>query len=202
MTEIVYTLLSLASILMLLVFAFIVYQDLAVDRFRQKMFTLRDRMFDEAASGKFDFNHPAYGMLRSTMNGLIRFGHRLNLPVAFALSVALSRHFQEQDRLPFSERLHRHLDTLDEDQRNILSDYYREMNMLLSEHLILGSPILVATLVPPVAIWLQANKLLKMVGQVFSNSIDKIDSVAFSEGESSRASHVWNKHSGPSAYAG
>src|SRR5438034_929815 len=50
-----------------------------VDEFRQKMFAVRDELFDYAASGEIAFEHPAYRLLRQSMNGFIQFGHRLTL---------------------------------------------------------------------------------------------------------------------------
>ena len=40
------------------------YRDYRVDLFRQRMFALRDQLFDIAASGRIAFDDPAYGKLR------------------------------------------------------------------------------------------------------------------------------------------
>lgn len=48
-----------------------------LDSFRQKMFVVRDELFDYAASGKIEFNDPAYRLLRQSMNGHIRYAHQL-----------------------------------------------------------------------------------------------------------------------------
>jgi hypothetical protein len=58
---------------------FVRFRSYRVDLFRQRMFELRAELFDEADGGLMDFEHPAYGILRTTMNGYIRFAHRLNL---------------------------------------------------------------------------------------------------------------------------
>src|SRR6266540_2513914 len=58
---------------------FNLFKRYTVDVFRQKMFELRDALFDEAASGTVAFDHPAYTILRYTMNGFLRFGHRISL---------------------------------------------------------------------------------------------------------------------------
>jgi hypothetical protein len=71
--------LSMISILALCYLIFWLFRRTGVARFRQEMFFLRDGLFDEARDGLIDFNHPAYGYLRMTMNGFIRFGHRLTL---------------------------------------------------------------------------------------------------------------------------
>ena len=52
---------------------------LRLDCFRQKMFSVRDELFDYAAAGNISFDDPAYVLLRRQMNGMIRFGHRLTL---------------------------------------------------------------------------------------------------------------------------
>ena len=62
---------SLFGILYLLLWRYRAYR---VDLFRHKMFKLRDELFDDAADGNIDFNSPAYQLLRTTMNGFIRFG--------------------------------------------------------------------------------------------------------------------------------
>src|SRR4051812_41355603 len=48
-----------------------------LDVFRQRLFALRDELFDVAAAGEIDFNDFAYGGLRLLINSIIRFGHRV-----------------------------------------------------------------------------------------------------------------------------
>src|ERR1039457_4111930 len=61
----------------LVVVVFWLWPCVRLDVFRQKMFAVRDELFDYAESGKIGFNHPAYRLLRQSMNGFIRYGHRL-----------------------------------------------------------------------------------------------------------------------------
>src|SRR4051812_4242677 len=49
-----------------------------LDLFRQRLFALRDELFDIAATGDLRFNDYAYGGLRRLLNNTIRFGHRVN----------------------------------------------------------------------------------------------------------------------------
>src|SRR5262245_46489095 len=72
-------LLSLGSLLLLWVGVFWLYRDYALDRFRQRVFALRDEMFDDARKGVISFDDHAYGMLRTMMNGAIRFAHLLTI---------------------------------------------------------------------------------------------------------------------------
>src|SRR5690606_22651328 len=76
------------AVLLLWVLFFWLYRDYRLDLFRQKLFALRDELFDVAAAGDVGFDSPAYGMLRSTINGTIQYGHQLGfldllLPLAF-----------------------------------------------------------------------------------------------------------------------
>jgi hypothetical protein len=55
---------------------FVCWRELRVDTFRQRLFAVRDDLFDYAASGAIGFNDPAYSTLRELSNSLIRFAHR------------------------------------------------------------------------------------------------------------------------------
>ena len=50
-----------------------------LDCFRQKMFLVRDELFDYAADGNIAFDDPAYILLRRQMNAMIRYGHQITL---------------------------------------------------------------------------------------------------------------------------
>ena len=56
-----------------------IWPDYLVDRFRQDLFTIRDDLFDLAASGELSFDHPAYHIHRNLINGCIRFAHQLSV---------------------------------------------------------------------------------------------------------------------------
>lgn len=49
-----------------------------VDAFRERLFSVRDRLFDFAASGQVSFDDPAYSELRALINGMLRFAHRVS----------------------------------------------------------------------------------------------------------------------------
>ncbi len=65
------------------------FRQLAVDAYRQELFEARDRLFDlaERNPARFDFTHPAYGILRTQFNGSIRFAHRLNMVQLFIFKI-------------------------------------------------------------------------------------------------------------------
>ena len=71
------------SIIFLILFLIIFYGPwnwVCVDWARQSLFEKRDKLFDMAIKGEINFNSPAYKDTRETLNGLIRFAHKLTLP--------------------------------------------------------------------------------------------------------------------------
>jgi len=68
---------SLLCLVLLAVLFLELWPALRLDTFRQGMFTVRDELFDYAASGAIPFDDPAYRLLRQLMNGLIRYGHQI-----------------------------------------------------------------------------------------------------------------------------
>jgi hypothetical protein len=56
---------------------FFCWREHRIDAYRQRLFGVRDDLFDFAASGGIKFDDPAYTTLRDLSNGLIRFAHRL-----------------------------------------------------------------------------------------------------------------------------
>jgi len=53
------------------------YRDYRRDLLRTRLFAIRAELFDGAADGRLDFNHPAYGLLRGMLNGFLRSGHEI-----------------------------------------------------------------------------------------------------------------------------
>jgi hypothetical protein len=119
------------------------YPRYRVDLFRQKLFELRDELFLFAADGGIEFSNPAYGMLRSTINGNIRFGHRLNL-----LEIILFFRFLGRGGVPllgdsFAARWEQALSPLSSKQRERLESVRARMARTVAEHCIHMSPLLV-----------------------------------------------------------
>lgn len=182
MNENIIVITSLISLGLLLMLLFWFYRDYRVDAFRQEMFELRDRFFDEASFGTLSFESPAYGMLRITMNGLIRYGHRLSLTQMLFIDINVKLNDETSKEYSFSDRLEGHIIEMSEKNQIIISRYHRMMNLILIRHLILSSPILLVTLLFPILLAIFTNRLLKNMLQRLKGPIDNIDSIAYSEG--------------------
>lgn len=174
--------LSLAAIAGLWYLVFWLYRDLRVDIFRQELFALRDEVFDYAAAGHISFEAPAYGLLRSAMNGFIRFGHRFN-----ALQVLIFALLNGRDGLPHAERFDRvwstALNSLDQETKGALIDFRSRMHQLVFKHVILSSPLLVASLVIPLGAWIAGLFCRSLIARVLRGRLDEIDSAALAFGQ-------------------
>ena len=123
----------------------------AVDHFREGVFALRDGLFDHAASGAIGFDHPAYGMLRTTMNGFLRWADRLRLPEVVLL-LAFYRRADWPAATDFENRWNRALADLQPEERERLRSCRDRLHRLLAGYLVFGSPLFVATLVLPLLV--------------------------------------------------
>jgi hypothetical protein len=113
---------------------------LAVDWYRDQMFQLRDSLFDAATDGVIDFDHPAYGTLRSTMNGYIRFCHRLSLLQVLLLATSLPR--PTEGKGLFNRNWQLVTQNLDPKALKSLEGYREQMSLLMVSYLILSSPFI------------------------------------------------------------
>ncbi len=171
------TLLSLAGLWFLL---FWLYRDYCVDRFRQDMFALRDELFDAAREGVLAFNHPAYATLRTTMNGFIRFAHRLSLLHALLLLRVAVKNLEPHDS--FSRQISTAVETLSPDSRQRVAKFQFRMNVLVIRYILVNSPILLATLVAPIAAWIAIKICVSQLLSALRSPLERINSAAMAEG--------------------
>ena len=174
------TMVSLISMLLVWIGIFWLYRDFAVDSFRQGMFRVRDEMFDDARAGKISFSDAAYGMLRTTMNGSIRFAHVLSF-VEFLVSLRYIR--RPDDPHSFSARFASNLRGLKHPQQEIYLEYMRRVHRLLFRHLLVGSPLMLVTIVVPVAFCVTAMNFIDRMLALLQRPMDQIDDLAFTFGD-------------------
>ncbi len=164
------------------------YKSYTVDAFRQKVFALRDEMFDAAADGKIPFNHKGYGRLRSTMNGAIRYAEEYSI-----LHMTIWYLFQRNNNLPMKRYQDAFLDEirdLPEEEQSILKGYRKRFQSLLIRQIITNSPILIVPLLIPIMVysalvsvssWFRKT-VLSLVTNGLAGHIDDMQSFAYEIG--------------------
>jgi hypothetical protein len=181
---------TLSSLLSLVGFWYVVlwrYRTFRIDLFRQRMFEVRDDLFDFAAEGNIGFNHPAYGMLRSTMNGFARFGHRLTLWQMLFLGLFVrTSDIMGVDN--FDKKWARAKNGLPDDTQVRLDQFREKMEMVVFRHMLVSVPeclllplILLATL--PVILWKMAQSRASSLHKLLQLPVSNLDSAALLNGE-------------------
>lgn len=169
------------------------YKDFATDFFRQKMFVLRDELFDEAAAGLISFDHQAYCTLRRTMNGSIRFGHKLSVFEVVILAYRTRKDPLLRDsEFSFSQRLEEVSGDLDAETKQRLAFYKKRIGQLLATHLLLMSPLLILStvalmigLVVPCLVMLFLRRQIEhFLKKLMQQNLSNIESAALAVGRS------------------
>ena len=149
-----------------------------LDSFRQRMFTIRDGLFDYAADGNIPFDHPAYLLLRAQMNGYIRFAH--DLTVFRILMTVAARKIRGENPSSWHDGWERAIESIrNPDVQSQLRLFHHQALILAVKRLLFGSPLLwLMTLVFVVQLLFQgafsgATQLIKAASKkVFTGPIN------------------------------
>jgi len=180
--QIVTALSTTISLFGIVVLVFWLYREFRIDKFRQQMFALRDEFFDFARDGGIAFDDPAYGVLRSTMNGYIRFGHRLSLLHALVFWVLSEPTSMRRPAESFESQWSVATENMKADTLQTLKKFRTRMEALVLTHVILNAPILVLLIIPGFIAVIFAERCLAWLGSVFAPELDDFDSAALAYG--------------------
>lgn len=178
---------SLASLAFLWALFFWLYRDYRLDRFRESLFALRGELFHLAANGEIDFNSDAYGMLRSTINGTIQFGHRLGFVQLLAFFFFVPRKPANDYACAYHNQWTVACGKLRPEVRERLFGIRRQVHALIAEQIVLTSALLTFTLVTAIG-WLAFRACGKYLQDIARKALesaiamrvaDRLDSAAF-----------------------
>lgn len=171
---------SLVSIFAIWLLVFFVFRPWRVDYTRQRLFVVRHELFMFAARGKIAFDHPAYEMLRSTINGFIRFADLFGI-INVALNQAV---FSTKRGKAFEQSLRREWAEANKDLSpevvNALSEIRQKVHFIMFDHALI-SPILVVFVIPLLVVIL-ARHARHVVGSFLQPIFERTDSTALIEG--------------------
>lgn len=168
------------------------YRDYRVDYFRQRMFALRDELFDLAREGVVPFDHPAYGLLRTTLNGFIRFGHRVRPFTLIWITYWLAKDQVLQAQTEsFMKRWDEATGTLEYPVAKRLNELRERAHAEVAEQLVLSSMALMSTIVPVVILVFFSvlrshfsRHIAKPIKRWWRDAVDRVDTTALTVGAS------------------
>jgi hypothetical protein len=150
---------------------FWLYRDYRLDALRQHLFALRDELFDLARGGLLSFDSKAYGMLRSSINGNIRFGHRLGFLDVFCFLIFTRRQPAIERQV---EQYHHNWQAatagLDQETLTSVEHIRTRVHLRVLEQIVLTSAVLMFSLTTlifaVIFIWLK-NFIVQMITRIF-----------------------------------
>ena len=147
--------------------------DYRIDALRDRLFAVRERLFDFAASGNVSFDNPAYTRLRTLINGLIRFAHRLTF-TRFLLGISfMAWRGQTYEKTALVE-WENALSELPTEVAIELKSIRDEALVLVVRHLVTGSPIMLI-LLAAFASWSVLTGITKQVLKAFTKQLPGLD---------------------------
>ena len=134
---------SCVCVVSIVIVLFKFWSEARLDHFRQRMFVLRDELFDFAAAGQIAFDDPAYRLLRQSMNGLIRYAHQITFfkICVTMIEIGLAVHAPKST---WSEDWEKALNRIkNDDVRRQLEGFHGRAMLLVVNRLVQGSPLLI-----------------------------------------------------------
>lgn len=165
------------------------YAEYRVDRTRHNLFRLRSQLFDLGAAGEIEFDSPAYGMMRTMINGAIRYAHRATVVDAFLMSRSMrSADVGKAVRAAHAERWKAGLDGLNPKVRDQIRAIHAAHQRILVEQIFIRSPLIWVIATPLVLVLMLVNLWSRAanvcLGLVLPRFGADLDLIATSEGSS------------------
>ena len=179
----IYSLISLSLLLFLIVPLWNQYR---IEKLRQDLFVVRDRLFMEAANGHIHFDSHSYRVTRTIINGLIRFGHKASLTriILIMLMVPVG------EKSITGAAIKQAFDASPDADRRVCKHHILEANQMVARHLA-RSPYLMLILSPIVLLALLARtgSVSKRAVMRLKRQFRALDQAAYVEGRSGVGAH-------------
>jgi hypothetical protein len=115
---------------------FCCWRQYRIDLLRQKLFVLRDEVFDLAATGQMAFSDPHYVQTRQFLNAMIRYTHRITFTGA-----ALAAFFGRKTLLKVKAPLDAIMEMPKGPVRDKLLNVHGRANIAIGVHMFTASPL-------------------------------------------------------------
>jgi len=134
------------------------YKRYRLDKFRDKLFMIRGGLFDAAARGEIPLDHPAYLILRTNINGMIRFSHDLTFFRFLLMRSEMKSEGGKSRSAEYKRRVEASMATLTDSQRQLITSTNREVHksvmLYIAFNSIPGKVFSLAIIAVSVLIWI------------------------------------------------
>ena len=171
---------ALFSILFLLGLHWL-YKDYQVDKYRQRLFAIRDEFFIDSLRGAIPFDSKAYGLVRLLINSHIRFAHRLSFARMLLIGKFIKPEIEVLKEDLFDNQITKAKAELTDDQRDCVDLVLRQLHVLVIVQIVRRSVVLntILTVVYYISVLLSLGAIgRKFVNRIAVGQASKVDTIA------------------------
>lgn len=180
------------------VLCFLLWKEYRLDSLRERLFFLRQKLFNLALEGQISFDDPAYAYLRVRLNSMIRFGHRFTVARLVIISLLRRRSCEFDDANQYEARWKEALQRLTPEQQEVLLSIHDDALVIAVRHMLSGSPVLLVILVA-FATWSVVNGAANHVIRSFARMLPGLESLELEALEDDLAERNAYSHEGAPA---
>ena len=145
---------------------FMEYKPYRIARTRQDLFAIRDKLFEQAKEGVIPFDAKAYGITRTTLNGMIQFTHDLSF-VRLVIIVITHKYSEDTNAVEtYKKEMDEAIRALPKPARRAILEARLYMHLTMLTHIVRSSIILMI-IVEPLRIILQLLHKWQQVRQKY-----------------------------------
>lgn len=104
------------------------YKRYRLDKFRDNLFQIRGALFDAAARGEIPLDHPTYLILRTNINGVIRFSHDLSFFRFLLMRFEVKSEAGQVRAESYKRKMRLSMATLSDAQRSLIISTNKELH--------------------------------------------------------------------------
>lgn len=128
---------------------FFEFKELRLCKTRQQLFSIRDDLFNKASEGVISFDDRAYGITRTTLNGMIRFAHELSFLKMLAILIVAKRNKQNPIVREYRTEWEDAFKSLENQAaQKAIAEAHMKMHLVILSHVISRSLILSIVIIP------------------------------------------------------
>jgi hypothetical protein len=154
--------------LALVLFFLTAYRQFQVDLLRYRLFVARDELFKQAEQGTIDFNNPAYGMTRTTLNGMLRFAHEVSVFRFLSYGLAQKLGIGMKPVENYRENFRINMDGLSFEERRAILNAMKQAHIAIVVH-VMTTSILFFWWVIPLAFFVGVAEKTEFFKRLISN---------------------------------
>ncbi len=136
-----------------------------LEKFRDDLFMVREKLFDYARTGKIEFSDEAYLLLRKRINSLLRYGHRINFTNLFVVFLFPLSSFEKYSK----EHKQEFIDAIEalpnKESKELIYEIKNTVAERIIKYLFNSAPLLI--LLIPVSLFIQILRDLKAFIRLF-----------------------------------